>query len=379
MKINDVLNEDTYGFDDVKTAASSFLKNLMKGAGIEDAKQYAMRDRAVRMIAKGFQNQWKNIVYDLRRMYEPSLKKDPSKGKQNLSTIESRVVNFIANEIGASTNSKEVLDAKNTIISASVDPKTGAYQNPGKLNGADVADAFTRIAANAVTNIAYQQQQAQTGNNNVGLGQTGDSYKPKNKNDYGKKLDGPLDSLVNKFTDNPNWFKNATVPVLIVTQLHIREDGGIMPLRYIKLDGRWYQDGRHPDDLNVIIDDTTTAKEEDYGALGNVMLERHIANGSSTPGTQDFMQSSDIPPNLEGEFDLITWSGPWGIRRQGDIENRYIILSDDEYQKWATGTGRIVIQSAGPTTEYSEQYNKTAQLVKPKMHRYAAKLGAGDQ
>ena len=360
MKINDVLNEETYGFDDVKTAASSFLKNLMKGAGIEDAKQYAMRDRAVRMIAKGFQNQWKNIVYDLRRMYEPNIKKDPSKGRQNLSTIESRIVNFIANEIGASTNNKEVLDAKNTIIRASVDPSTGAYQNPGKLNSADVANAFTRIAANAVTNIAYQQQKATTGQDlstsdddpKAPAKMLGNSYKTKNPNDYGKKLPEPLDKMFDRYGDR-HWYDDAIIPVQIIVEYEGHEYDEPRHTTYVKFNGVWYVDSSKSfGEIRFEKDETAAAESTRSDALSQTMLERVIA----------FQDTGQLYPNQfvhqvdpeSKHWSVIGWSGPWAIRRVEDSPNRYLVLNASDYEIWAKNTGRNVVPSESPADSWYE-------------------------
>ena len=360
MKINDVLTEaEYYGFDDIKTAASSFLKNLWQGTGVKDAQQYAMRDRAVRMIAKGFQDQWKNIVYDLRRVYEKDIKADPAKGAQNRSTITSRLTKLVKDDIGISTNNKVIADATAAILDATID-QTGQFKPQGSLNGTNVLNAFNKLTANAVTNIAYQMQKAQTGvdpaqnqdDSNSPAQVKGNTYKTKDPNDYGKKLPAPLDKMFDRYGDR-HWYDDAIIPVQVVTEFEGFEYEQPRHTMYVKFNGVWYVDSsKAAGEIRFEKDETAAAESTRSDALSQTMLERIIAfhnTGQLYPN--QFVHQVD--PGSK-HWNVIGWAGPWGIRRVEDSPNRYLVLNANDYEIWAKNTGRNVVASESPADSWYE-------------------------
>lgn len=362
MKINDVLTEaEYYGFDDVKTAASSFVKNLWQGTGVKDAQQYAMRDRAVRMIAKGFQDQWKNIVYDLRRMYEKDIQADPRKGVQNKSTLTARLSTLVKDDIGISTNNKVVADATAKILDATIDAN-GQFKPQGSLNSAAVLNAFNSLTANAVTNIAYQMQQSQTDSepaqDNGGAQQKGNIYKTDNPNDYGRKLPPPLDKMFDRYGDR-HWYDDAVIPVLIVTEYEGYGQSTPKPKTYVKFDGVWYVDtSPTPADIRFEKDETADTASD---TLDQTKLDRIVAfqnSGQLYPG--QFISQFDP---TEQHWSVIGWSGPWGIQRMEDSPNRYVILDPDLYEKWAKTTGRTVLPSESPYHSQGETQEEVESYV----------------
>ena len=348
MKINDVtITEAVYGFDDIRTAASSFAKNLLQGATVNDATNYAMRDRAVRLVARGALDQWKNIVYDLRRMYEKDIKANPAKGKQNKSTVESRLTDLVYNNFRAGRNHKEVADLIQSVILPATITQSGQFAPPGQLSSGKVLDAFTKIVASAVVDTAYRNSQAAKPNQQQNQKDTpvsaqaptvhpANTFKTKDPNDYGKALSAPLDQMF-KYDDRnaQTWFDNAIIPVKIVIQVIITNNNAIELRRYFKYNGQWYtahgtsNNPRLSFSQNQDVSASTTAAE----LLGSIDLDRvvlHGAEGLTDPDTN------------------ILWSGNWAVQRVDDSRANYIILDKDKYQKWAEATDRVVNQDEPP-------------------------------
>lgn len=349
MKIDDVVLQeaDFYGFDDIKTAAGSFLKNLSRGAGWDDAKQYAMRDRAVRMVARGFQNQWKNIAYDLRRMYEPDIKKDPAKGRENISTINKRILNFVKQDMGVSDNNAEIANATKTIVDATIDAN-GAFQPLNQLTSPKVADAFTRLAANAVTNIAYQQQTGQNqdavDNPEAPAQMLGNIHKTETPNDYGRVLDDPLDKMFDEYGER-HWYDDAIIPVQIVIAISWAPDlQSYQSRRYIHSNGKWYLDRDAYDGTSVDVSEKYVLTGEG-SPTHNIMADSDLNRAASLGGSQDV--ADDYVKYGIGD-ESILWGGNWGIQRVANSKTDFVLLTDEHYRKWATATGRTLTQSPWP-------------------------------
>lgn len=333
MKINDIkpINEAVYGFDDIKTAASSIIKNFFgQGLNLEQSQKYAMRDRAVRLVARGFSDQWGNIVYDLRRMFEKDIQNNPSKGAQNKQAIQTRLMDVIK-ETGASENNNEVADAVQTILDATIDA-SGKFQPQSKLVSANVLNAWTKIVASGVTNTAFhnmknkQPAQVQQG---VMLGNT---YKAKDKNDYGKKIvDNKLKLMMEPHGNTAHaWYDNAILPALIVVQATIEGSGMRNVARYIKLDGIWYNDSQSINSSEARFEKDEIAEKQGYH-FGQADLDRITQQGAD-------------------QYDNILWAGAWGIQRMVDAPNRFQILPANKYQEWATTTSRTITNGMDPAS-----------------------------
>jgi hypothetical protein len=363
MKINDVIiTEAVYGWDDIKTAASSIANNVIKQGVYNptDLMNYVNRDRASRMIAKGVSNQWKNTVYELRRNYEAAAKQSAGKAKQNLDTVKSRLVQLVTS-IGVSTNNNEVADNMQKIMDATLYtqntqvrsnakvPNLGQFKPQGNLNGIEVLNAWTKIVGNAVANTAYKMHNQSQGQPASGskesATQLGNTYVTKDPMDYGKRLTQPLSQMFD--LNELAWHDDAIIPIMVVLQIMTNENDAWYPRRYIKLNGIWYVDSSSENSpvVKIEYDEQAEASNiQDLNLLGQVDLDRAIAEKNHST-------------------DDIEYAGFWGMQRDGSLQHRFTLLPPEQVSQWAKTTNRVKPGNESPVGVMQEIQQKRVQQL----------------
>jgi hypothetical protein len=342
MKINDVLTEAVYGWDDIKTAAKGFAQAIQSGKSWDDAVNSMMKDRYVRILATQARNQWKRIVDDQYRAYGAKLErgaaakdqenqqraaqgKPPSqarpKSEQAMRDILKRMlIDLVHNKLLASTGEKEITgtDTEKGLIDIILD---NTMNSSAKLNSNETLDAFTYIVANG---IATAQREAAIGKK----GKTATRRKqPKAENprDYGQSLDnyGEVANLANP--DMPEYYEYAILPVQRIDIRYYDDNGEVLDLtRYIKVDGEWWEDTNN------------RGERVELDGMADILTEKELRK------IMDYYDPSTGQLDWQPENAQVNVQAKAAMQRDYNSQTDFDLLTPNALQYWAKDTGRAL-------------------------------------